>query len=306
MDEMLIPLIVFALLAGLTAYSAYRGRVYRARLERLRPRGVLFSSEEAVVRVTSPSRPTGRWVPALLFITEKQLIAYARRGDETPLFSCYAHEIEGYWRPQKYQEGVNGIEIHANAAGHWSILKVRLMKSRMMALVRALQERVDEDIVRAYRQRRPYLYRPPAPAHLATQDLYGMWTHGDSFNLYLTPSRLVFLGDGDQVEQVIRLRDLQNIRVFNGIDAASGDLVCFHLPAGKEDIAIAVEDAEAWAQSIATAARRTLEEPVTRKRKAYNEALDDEPDDAEFDMALWESQEYVLGDDGELELRRRA
>ena len=231
--------------------------------------------------------------------------ASARSGD-TPLFTSLGHEVEGFWRPRKYEEGTNGIEIHANAGGQWSILKVRLMKSRMMALVRALKDLVDEDTVRSYRQRRPYIYRPPAEAHLAHQDIYGMWTLDDAIRVYLTPATLVFMTDDDRVQRVIRLRHMQNILIAKLADPdANEGIVCVDVATSKEDVAFAVADYEAWAQSIATAARRTLEEPVARKRKGRLADDDDSDWDGEaLDRELWESQEYILGDDGELEPRR--
>jgi hypothetical protein len=305
--DALWALLGLSFVAGLALYIVYEQR-QNERLKRLRPPNTVLA-QPARIRVSSPSQPVKRWTRAHLFVTDKHIVAYARHGGDTPLFHCFAHEIEGFWRPVKYHDGINGIEIHADAGGQWKIAKIRLSKSRMMALVRALKGLVDEDIVRAYRQRRPYIYRPPAPAHLATQDIHGLWTYERAFRLYLTPSRLVFLSDDDRVERIIRLRDIQNIRVLKRADSdTDGGLVCFSLPDRGEDIALSVEEYEAWAQSIATAARRTLEEPIARKRKgkALDDLLDDDADwdnDA-FDQSLWESQEYVLGDDGELEPRR--
>lgn len=306
MEGLLIFIALLALIFVPAMYSAREYRLYQERLNRLRPRNTIFS-DQAAVRVSHPSQPVQRWEKALLFVTDKHIVAYAKKGDDVPLFTCLAHEIEGFWRPYKYQNGTNGIEIHANAAGRWTILKARLTKSRMMALVRVLKQLVDEEIVRAYRQRRPYIYRPPAAAHLAAQDLHGMWHHETPFKLYLTPATLVFLsaeGD-DRVERVIKLREVQNIRVLPRLDGdAEGGLLAFNLSTTLENTAVALEDHDTWAQSIATAARRTLEEPVTRKRKgkADDDLQDDEDwDNGDFDATLWASQEYVLGEDGELE-----
>lgn len=304
-------IIVLATLAALTIPAIWitrEQRIYHARLKRLRPRNTTFS-HDVTIRVSHPSKPTRRWTNAILFVTNKHIVAYATKGDDAPLFTCLGHEIEGFWRPKKYEDGINGIEIHAHTEGRWQILKIRTAKSRMMALVRVLKKLVNDDIIRAYRQQRPYIYRPPSEAQPAVQDLYGMWDYGAPFKLYLTPATLVFLDADDHVIRVIRLRDIQNIRVIKrGEDDISDGLVSFHVSSMQEDIAIAIDHCDAWAQSIATAARRTLEDPITRKQKAKAsiETLDDDSDwdgDA-LDIAVWESMEYILGDDGELEPRR--
>ena len=293
-------LIISSLIIVLTAvgfYSAYQQNKLMNRIKRLRPPNTMFS-EYASVAVTHPSQPKSGWMRGLMFISNKHVIVYPHKGSDTPIFSCLPHEIEGFWRPKKYTEGMNDIEIHTNADGQWAILKVRLWKSQMERLVRKLKTLVSEDVTRSYRQKRPYVYRPPAPAYLAMQDLYGMWEHKTPIKVYLTPNTLVFLSGADDVIRVIMLRDIQNLRV---VADEGGSLVCFSL--GDEEIAIATDQYEVWAQSIATAAKRTLEDPIERKRKAYADA-DDEEFDSEFDMDVWESQEYVLGDDGELQLKR--
>ena len=306
MEDLIIGAVVAGFI-GLVTLSIYLENRQHKRLERLRPRNAV-ASFRARVCMSQPSRPSRRWQDALMYVTNKEMVVYPARWGDSPLFTCLGHEIEGFWRPRKYEDGINGIEIHANADGQWHILKVRLMRSAMMTLVRALKDMVDEDTVRSYRQRRPYIYRPPAAAHLAHQDVYGMWTLDDAIRVYLTPATLVFLRNDDRVERVIRLRHMQNIRIAKLADPdASEGVVCFHLETSKEDVAFAVDDYEAWAQSIANAAKRTLDEPVARKRKGRLRDDDDSDWDGEaFDMELWESQEYILGDDGELEPRRRA
>jgi hypothetical protein len=305
--EDVIILAIIAAILSVPAFFIWRAeRRFKERIKRLKPRSTVFY-ETGTIRLSHPSQPSDRWTNAMVFVTSKHIVAYPTRGADTPLFEALGHEIEGFWRPQKYLDGINGIEIHANAGGRWTILKVRLYRARMEALVRALKALVvDEDIVRAYRQRRPYIYRPPADAQQAEQDLYGMWEHGTKMRVYLTPSMLVLLGADDTVERIIRLREIQNVRALNHEDGESGGgLVTFNVTGTGEEVAIAVDDHETWARSIATAAKCTLEDPLERKRKgkAADESLDEdlEWDNGDFDMAQWELQEYVLGDDGELQ-----
>ena len=310
MDVTFLILAFFAVMMGAALWANYRISRLQARLQRLRPANALYH-DICVLSLSQPSKPASRQSSALLFVSPKRISAYAVRGDDTPLVSILPHEIEGYWRPSKYTDGDNTIEIHANVDGQWTILRVRLARWRMVKLVRALKELVDPEILRAYRQRRPYIYRPPAEAFMASQDLHGMWTLGMDFRLYLMPSRLVFLDGDDLVDTVISLRNIQNIRVLDRLDAPGSGLLAFDLPDCSESIAIAIADTESWAQSIAAAARRTLEEPVHSKRKGKDLEEDWDVDDADgdwadegFDMALWDSHEYILGDDGELERRQ--
>lgn len=263
---------------------SHRQRVFAARLARLRPHGAQLSYE-AHVRVGHPSLPAKRWIPALLFVTENQVLAYTRRGDESPLFVCWSEEIRGFWRPQKYHEGLNTIEIHSGA-GRWSRLEVRLYRSQMATLVRALKQLATDDLVRAYRQRRPYIFQPPTYAQRATQDIHGAWTLGTPFYLYLTPAHLVFLDAQDTVQQLIPLRQIQNIRVLRRLDA-DGGLLAFTQADTQQETAIALADESLWGQALATAARRTLEEPLTRKLKGKaddfaDDTLADDDDDADW------------------------
>ncbi len=306
METLVILTVTCALMVLLIWYGLRQARLHQERIKRLRPPNTAFTEYSMGIRVAHPSHPaeSSDWTKAILFVSNKHIVAYpskAPKGSDEPLISLFGHEIEGFWRPKKYEDGINGIEIHANASGQWTILRAKLTKSRMQALVRALKELVDDDIVRAYRQRRPYVYHPPDTAYLATQDLYGMWHYETPFKLYLTPATLVFLTDDDVVQRVIKLRDIQNIRVLEPGDSdIENGLIGFTLSSTLEDVAVVVENTESWSTSIAAAARRTLEEPVTRKGKA----LDDELEwDTDFDVETWESLEYVLGDDGELHPR---
>jgi hypothetical protein len=133
-----------------------------------------------------------------------------------------------------------------------------------------------------------------------SQDLYGMWHEDHHTKLYLTPSTLAFLQDNDEVERLIWLRDIQNIRLLEQKGEGGKDgLICFDIQKDDEQIAVAVNDSDKWARSIARAARRTLADPLERKQKDKS-LLEDEWETDVFDMEAWQTQEYILGDDGEL------
>lgn len=301
-----IPLFFLLVFVGFIIFMTHRENKARQRLQRLRPRNALFvdsTYNTTRITVTSPSQSTSRWRTAYLFVTNKQIVAYLKHSsDDTPLFACAPHQIEGFWRPTKYEPGTNLIELHANIDDRWTILQAYLTRARMMALVRALKEIVSEDMVRAYRQRRPYIYRPPTPAQSATQNIHGAWELTAPFRLYLMPSSLVFLGENDEVERIIPLRYVQNIAALRRLDADSEGLVRFTLTSTGELVALALKDYEAWAQAIAIAARRTLEEPIVRKQKKHQDDDDDVSDEVEDATGFDPSDLLQVGDwhDGEI------
>lgn len=263
-----------------------------ARLARLRPPHLLFADslyDVSRVSVSSPHDRAARWQKAYVFVANKRIVGYSHKlGDDTPLFDFAPHQLEGFWRPKKYSSGDNVIELHVNADGKWQIVRLLLSKTRMLSLVRALKQLVDADMVRAYRQRRPYSYRGPAPAQLATQNLQGAWELDAPFKVYLMPSALVFLDDRDNVLRMIPLRDIQGLAALRRLDAPKGGLVRFTLLSTGQTLAIALDDYEAWGRAIAVAARRTLEQPLAQKQKKRQ---DDDMDDDLYDEG---GEELVL------------
>jgi hypothetical protein len=274
----------FLMLVILLGISDRRTQYRRRWLRTIHPPHTLYADNEwsqSRLRVVTPfAMDDAKWQKGILFLTNKRIVAYPLKPTDPPqpLFEFAPHQIEGFWRPQKYTDGDNTIWLHMNADEGWQIVQVTLTKSRMQALVRALKELVSEDTVRAYRQRRPYIYRAPQTAHIATQNLQGAWELGESFLLYLMPSALVFMTSSQHVERVIALRDLQNIVAVPRVDSTEGGLVRFTLLSTGETHNIALDDYDAWAQAIAQAAKRTLEEPLIRKQKSHI-VHDDVPSD---------------------------
>lgn len=300
MDGAAIFAVMVVALALVLLVAVRRTQAAQARLARLRPPNACFVGGDCRVRIEAPGAAQGRWQSAFLFVTNKRVVAYARRGGDVPLFECAPHEIEGFWRPVKYEPGYNEIELHAQAAGAWVILRAQLWQSSMMGLVRALKSLVSDDMIRAYRQRRPYIYRGPETAHLATQDIYGAWTLDAPLRLYLMPAALVLLAPDGRVQRVIALRDMQDITMVKRFDTEGDEgLIRFEVLSTQESLALALADYEGWGQAIAAAARRTLEEPITRKGKPEN----DEWAQDEYDEAQWAAEHYIISDDGELRLR---
>jgi hypothetical protein len=153
-----------------------------------------------------------------------------------------------------------------------------LPKTSMQILVRTLKEVVPEDLVTAYRRRRPYVHYGPAAARPAAQDMQGAWTLGVPVDLYLMPLALLIL-EGPTVQRTIPLDQVQRVAAIKRLDQpGAAGLVRFE--ASGEPLAFALAQHEAFAQALAEAARRTLEDPIEwqRKKKKQVDGADDEED----------------------------
>ena len=133
-----------------------------------------------------------RWEEVIAVVTDKRTAVYPLNNepDITPTFSCTHGELQGFWRPEKYEAGDNDIWLHVQIGIEWHILKLRLGRSTMQALVRALKEVATVEQTKAYRRRRPYIHRGPAEALPATQDIHGAWMLEAPVCLYLMPLML--------------------------------------------------------------------------------------------------------------------
>ncbi len=312
-ETITVIFVIFCLIlfVGVGYWEYQKNSAFQARMKRLRPQRTSYA-DLITAQIVSPSKSKGAFLNGLLFITDKEFILYPEKGVDEALVSFRGDEIIGYWRPRPYHPdswvvdgwrvkvGNNEVHIHANVDNHWVIVKLWLRQAEARKIVNRLKGLVNEDILRSYRQRPPYIYHPPSPAALMSQDLYGMWHVDHHCKLYLTPSTLVFLQDDDEIERFIWLRDIQNIRLLEQQGEGGKDgLICFDIEKDDEQIAVGVDGSDKWARSIARAARRTLADSVQRKQKDKT-LLEDQWAGDVFDIEAWEAQEYVLGDDGEL------
>lgn len=220
-------------------------------------------------QVGKPGAKAGRWQRAVLVVTAKRLVIYDL-GDAQPVFTIMPHEIQGFWRPRKYRSGSNEIWIHAQIGVRWHILKVRLWQTAMMSLVRALKAVATDAQVNAYRRRRPYIHRGPSRAYPAEQNLQGAWELNKVVELYLMPLSLVVLYKGT-VQSVYDLSTIQSIAALKRMEGGSPDGLLRFMVGAHLQLAFALDEYEAWATDLAEAAKRTLEEPLLRKRKTKAE-----------------------------------
>lgn len=268
-------------LAGLAwgAYEARRNRrVYRLVNELSKHNPLYLSYRWTVVKYQwTAAGEDDKWQRCVLLVTHKRIAIYPYPPpDENvePLATIQPHELRGFWRPVKYQSGQNNLWIHAQIGLTWGILKLQLYYTDMQKLIRAMKEISTEEQTKAYRRRRPYIHRQPTIAFPAQQSLTGEWEMGESIHLYLMPLHLVIFA-GDEVQRTIELADIQEIAALKRMEGGRpAGLIRFNY--GEEDLAFALDDYESWAEDLAEAAKRTLEEPVMRKRKSKD---DDEWDD---------------------------
>ncbi|MGJ3237220.1 MAG: hypothetical protein ACFE0Q_00795 [Anaerolineae bacterium] len=272
-----------ALATGLIGYiEARRASKTSQLVDHLKQYEPLFLNDRwtrVVYQIETIGEKAPRWQRATLLVTHKRVALYPyvpNQPDKVKaLYTIQPDELRGFWRPIKYMSGQNTIWLHAEISGRWQILKLKLYQYDMQELVRALKEISTPEQVTAYRRRRPYIHRGPIHAHPAHQTLTGAWEIGTAIQLYLMPLYLVVMRDG-RVRQQIELAQIQDIGALKRMEGGKpAGLIRFFVDNDLQ--AFALDDYEAWAQALAEASKRTLEEPVMRKRKAKDngDALDD-------------------------------
>ncbi|MEM9954062.1 MAG: hypothetical protein AAF846_20800 [Chloroflexota bacterium] len=229
----------------------------------------------ALIDIASDSEKWGR---CTLLVTHKRIAIYPYVPDDADkvkaLHTIQPNEIRGFWRPVKYTAGENTLWIHAEINSRWLILKVKLYKYDMQALIRAMKDITTEDQITAYRRRRPYIHRAPTTVFPATQTLTGAWELGQPVQLYLMPLCLVIQENGI-VRETIPLSTIQEIGSLKRMEGGKPKgLIRFFVD--NELRAFALDDYEAYATDLAEASKRTLEEPVTRKRKSKDDDFEED------------------------------
>jgi hypothetical protein len=216
-----------------------------------------------------------RWKYFILTARPDDVTIHPRKKRNTAPFAFTPDQIRWFGRPQKYSAGRNELWLHLEMGGGWHLVKFQLYEGLMRDLVRALKAVSSEELVTAYRRRRPYIHAGPATGQPADQDIHGAWTlDGPPVTLYLMPRFLVILHE-TRVLRKIPLETVQQIGAFRRLDEPSANgLVRFR--AEEETLAFALDQHEDFALALAEAAKRTLEAPIMQKQKKKD---DDEFDD---------------------------
>lgn len=264
------------------AYETQRNRYVSRLIARLAKHNPIFMSNRWTVIKYQwvAAGENAKWRRCILLVSHKRIAIYPYpppKENVQALATIQPHEIMGFWRPVKYHSGNNDLWIHAQIGLTWGILKLRTYHGDMQKLIRAMKEISSEEQTKAYRRRRPYIHREPTIAFPAEQSLTGDWEMGEAIRLYLMPLHLVIFA-GDEVQRTIELTAIQDIAALKRMEGGKpAGLIRFSY--GEKDLAFALDDYEAWAKDLAEAAKRTLEEPVMRKRKSKNDADEWDDDD---------------------------
>ena len=229
-------------------------------------------SNDQKFQVQAINGQASSWLPFVIAVTPDQINLYpAPSGDRTVI---PAAQLRWFGRPKKYSSGPNELWLHAEHEGDWRLVRLRLYRDTMQALIRALKEITTPEQVIAYRRQRPYVHFGPVQARPAAQDIHGVWTLADPVDLYLMPLFLVLM-QGASVQRTIPLETVQQVSAIRRIDQPRADgLVRFE--AGRETFAFALKPHETFATALAEAAKRTLEDPVQWQRKKKKPDDDDE------------------------------
>ncbi len=221
------------------------------------------------------------WQPMIILVLPTEIRFYPFQRQMDVYDRIPAESVRWFGRPKKYNRyNMNEMWIHYERPDGWHVARIRLYYELMLDFVRALKQILSLDLVTAYRRHRPYIFYGPSEIFPATQDLYGTWELADPMDILLTPMQLVFLR-GQQVIKQILLRDIQQIKALHRVDNYDPrGLIRFQV--GEESTVFAIRQFEEFADLLATAAKRTLEEPIQRKRKKHADEDDFLEEDGDY------------------------
>ncbi len=220
-----------------------------------------------------------RWRSSILLINEDGITVY-RNQAKTPIdFTCRPEQLRWFGRPDKYHPGTNHLMIHAQIGDSWQVLSLWAWRDNIGDIVRALKAIATPEQIKAYRRARPYIHYQVEAAYPGVQDIHGAWTLDARVRLYITPAFLVVLAADKSrrfvVQKSIPLAQIQEIETMLRLDRLTQEgIVRFKV--GEEKLAYAMLDFQTFADRLAEAARRTLEDPIMEhgKKKKYDEEWD--------------------------------
>ncbi len=116
------------------------------------------------------------WKYFIVTVKPGEITVFPRKQKAVEPFTFTPDQIRWFGRPRKYSPGLNDLWLHLETDGCWQLVKLRLYQGHMRDLVRGLKAIASEELVIAYRRRRPYIHEGPVQAQPATQDIHGTWT----------------------------------------------------------------------------------------------------------------------------------
>lgn len=275
--------VAFGVIALMVVVMSGASVVWLRRLRRMQDRLKRIETLENAILVTGIyglrgdiSQINGRRLlrqKCIVSVGARRLAVFDHTPDAIEQFAFSYDQLRWFGRPEKYTPGSNTIWLHVERPEGWFVLKFSMQRAAMAELVAALKAVAAPELVTAYRRRRPYVHAGPVMARPAQQDIHGAWSLAAPLTLYLTP-RFLLLLDGERVLRTLPLEAVQQIGALRRIDQPMADgLVRFR--AEEEPFAFALPGYEAFAASLAEAAKRTLEAPLERKQKDKDEDEED-------------------------------
>ena len=240
------------------------------------------------------------WSPFVIEVMRDEIVLYrVAPGGLAHRLTLKRSHLRWFGRPEKYTNGANEMWLHAEVDGEWALTQLRLYRSRMQSLVRALKQVATPEQVTAYRRHRPYIHFGPVNTRAATQTIHGAWELDRSVELYLMPVFLVVL-DGTRVQRTFPLHIIQEIAAVERLDRPrAAGLVRFEIE--EERCAFALERHADFAESLAEAAKRTLEDPLQWQRKKKKtddfDFFDHEDDFDQDDYAAYNVEDHPMEQD---------
>ncbi len=285
----IILFLVFAAVVILVWVAARETRLQRngnslvRLLERDHPLYCTYSSG-LKSRIVTINGINTRWTPFVISVMRDEIALYrVAPGELEHSLSIETPHLRWFGRPEKYTSGVNEIWLHAEVNGEWALVQLRLYRSQMQTLVRALKEIATPEQVTAYRRHRPYIHSGPVSARAAMQTILGAWKLEQPVDLYLMPAFLVML-EGTRVQRLFPLHTIQQIAAVERLDRPrAAGLVRFEYEG--ENFAFALEHYAEFAEALAEAAKRTLEDPLQwQRKKKKSDDFDDYDSDQDDDF----------------------
>jgi hypothetical protein len=279
---MVETLVAASIIGGLGAWIAHQVTVFRAATQlhrRLKDSqlNLVMPPYSVAYRTQTLGGREGRWRYAVVALSGDGLVIYPRQRVMDEAIRLPFKALRWFGRPVKYHEGRNEIWLHYQFENRWQVFKLRTNRYAMADLVRWLKEYAAYDQIVAYRRHRPYVHYGPVRVLPAEEDIHGAWTLSAPVSLYVMPTQLLLL-DGERVVRTLLMEQVQQVAAMRRIDKPDADgLVTFTV--GEESFAYACKEYQALAQSIADAARRSLEMPLMQKQKGKKDDEDEGEDE---------------------------
>jgi hypothetical protein len=194
--------------------------------------------------------------PFVLLVSRSAILFYPPSTDMRERLEFAPADLRWFSRPPNtHLNDHSDMILHFERGGRWYELTLHLRNYDGERLLDALETLALTLRPPSYH---PYVHYGPVTGQPAQQAQTGEWTLLKSITLYLMPVYLVVLRDG-LVERKIPVDSITHVASIPRLDAPGG-VVRFRV--AGEDLAFTLDDYEAFAVSLAEAAKRSLDAPL--------------------------------------------